>query len=102
MMTLMHSAISLTFLIAVNYRLAPETRFPGALYDAVQAYLYLIDPEYGYGLEPKNILIMGDSAGGGLALATMLYLRDYALPQLEGAVLLSVSKLKNMHHHAVN
>lgn len=56
----------------------------------MQAYLYLIDADYGYGLEPKNILIMGDSAGGGLALATMLYLRDYALPQLEGAVLLSV------------
>lgn len=76
--------------IAVNYRLAPETKFPGALYDAVQAYLYLIDADYGYGLEPKNILIMGDSAGGGLALATMLYLRDYTLPQPEGAVLLSV------------
>ncbi|CDS03745.1 hypothetical protein LRAMOSA01146 [Lichtheimia ramosa] len=74
---------------AVNYRLAPETRFPGALYDAVQAYLYLIDAETGYGLEPKNILFMGDSAGGGLALATMLYIRDYALPQPEGAVLLS-------------
>ncbi|KAI9244583.1 alpha/beta hydrolase fold-domain-containing protein [Phascolomyces articulosus] len=74
---------------AVNYRLAPEHRFPSGLYDAVQAFLYLIDSENGYCLDPKNILIMGDSAGGGLALATLLYLRDHGLPQPEGAVLLS-------------
>ncbi|KAI9490200.1 alpha/beta hydrolase fold-domain-containing protein [Zychaea mexicana] len=74
---------------AVNYRLAPEHKFPSGLYDAVQAFLYLIDAENGYCLEPKNILIMGDSAGGGLSLAMMLYLRDHGLPQPEGAVLLS-------------
>lgn len=75
---------------AVNYRLAPETKFPGALYDAVQSYLYLIDPNEKHQLNPKNIMVMGDSAGGGLCLAMMLYLRDHGLPQPEGAVLLSV------------
>ncbi|KAI7858293.1 alpha/beta hydrolase fold-domain-containing protein [Circinella umbellata] len=74
---------------SVNYRLAPEHKFPCGLYDAVQAFLYLIDADHGYCLDPKNILIMGDSAGGGLALATILYLRDHGLPQPEGAVLLS-------------
>ncbi|KAI8099121.1 alpha/beta hydrolase fold-domain-containing protein [Halteromyces radiatus] len=73
----------------VNYRLAPETKFPGALYDAVQAYLHLIDPDDGYCFDPKRIMIMGDSAGGGLALAMMLYLRDHGLPSPEGACLLS-------------
>ena len=71
--------------------MAPEHKFPCGLYDAVQAFLYLIDADHGYCLDPKNILIMGDSAGGGLALATILYLRDHGLPQPEGAVLLSVN-----------
>lgn len=47
----------------------------------------------GCSFEPGNILIMGDSAGGGLSLALMLYIRDHGLPQPEGAVLLSVSNI---------
>ncbi|GAA5805280.1 hypothetical protein HPULCUR_010795 [Helicostylum pulchrum] len=75
--------------LAVNYRLAPETRFPGALLDAVQSFLYLIDTNEKHRLDPKNIIVMGDSAGGGLCLAMMLYLRDHGLPMPEGAALLS-------------
>ncbi|KAI9302272.1 alpha/beta hydrolase fold-domain-containing protein, partial [Cunninghamella echinulata] len=74
---------------AINYRLAPETPFPGALYDAVQSFLYLIDPQEKYYFDPKCIMVMGDSAGGGLALAMLLYLRDHSLPLPEGACLLS-------------
>lgn len=58
----------------------------------MQAYLYLTDTDHGCHFDPKNILIMGDSAGGGLSLALMLYIRDHGLPQPEGAVLLSVCK----------
>ncbi|KAI8085254.1 alpha/beta hydrolase fold-domain-containing protein [Thamnidium elegans] len=76
-------------ILAVNYRLAPETRFPGALLDAVQSFLYLIDTNEKHRLDPKNIIVMGDSAGGGLCLAMMLYLRDHGLPLPEGAALLS-------------
>ncbi|KAG0168558.1 hypothetical protein DFQ30_004601 [Apophysomyces sp. BC1015] len=79
---------SLTYKLIVNYRLAPEVRFPGALYDAVQSFLHLLDPER-LNFGPENILVMGDSAGAGLCLAMMLYLRDHGLPQPEGAVLLS-------------
>jgi acetyl esterase/lipase len=68
--------------------LAPETKFPGALYDAVQSYLHLIET---YRLDAKNIVVMGDSAGGGLCMAMLLYIRDHGLPQPEGAALLSVS-----------
>ncbi|KAI8149066.1 Alpha/Beta hydrolase protein [Fennellomyces sp. T-0311] len=70
---------------AFDYRLSPETRFPGALYDTVQAYLYLIDT----GMDPKNITLIGDSAGGGLCLALPFYLRDHGFPLPEGIVLFS-------------
>lgn len=73
--------------IAFNYRLAPEVKFPGALYDTVQAYLHLIDDLH---MDPKHITIMGDSAGGGLCMALSLYLRDHGAPLSEAMVLLSV------------
>ncbi|CUA67392.1 Acetyl-hydrolase [Streptomyces hygroscopicus] [Rhizoctonia solani] len=71
---------------AVDYRLAPETRFPGALHDAVHAYRRLTDELH---VPPSRILVAGDSAGGGLALALLMYLRDegYELPS--GAILFS-------------
>lgn len=75
--------------IAINYRLSPETRFPGALLDAVYAFLYLTDPD-GLAIDPSNIAVMGDSAGGGLALAMMLYLRDHHMANVGCAVLFSV------------
>ena len=60
---------------AINYRLAPETRFPGPLHDAVSAYFRLIDD---LKIPPENIIIAGDSAGGGLSLALLMYLRDHS------------------------
>ncbi|KAG8926998.1 hypothetical protein FRC01_008111 [Tulasnella sp. 417] len=72
--------------IALNYRLAPETRFPGALQDSVLAYLHLIKELQ---VPPSHIIIAGDSAGGGLTLATLLYLRDSNLPLPGGAILMS-------------
>jgi monoterpene epsilon-lactone hydrolase len=55
-----------------NYRLAPEHPFPAAVDDAVAAYRFLI----GQGAVPERTVIMGDSAGGGLAFACALALRD--------------------------
>lgn len=77
---------SLTLFAAVDYRLAPETRFPGPLHDAVSAYLRLITD---LSIPPSRILVAGDSAGGGLALALLLYLRDTELPLPAGAILMS-------------
>ncbi|EJU02599.1 hypothetical protein DACRYDRAFT_78439 [Dacryopinax primogenitus] len=71
---------------AINYRLAPETRFPGPLHDAVSAYLRLTRD---MAIPPSSILLAGDSAGGGLALALALYLRDNAYPLPAGLILLS-------------
>lgn len=67
-----------------EYRLAPEYPFPAALEDATRAYRRLLrrHPE-------KRILLGGDSAGGGLALATLMALRDAGDPMPRGAFLVS-------------
>ena len=56
----------------VDYRLAPEHRFPAALDDAVAGYHWLLST----GIDPRRLSIAGDSAGGGLALALVMKLRD--------------------------
>lgn len=71
--------------LAINYRLAPEHRFPAALDDALAAYEWMRDR----GLEPANIAFAGDSAGGNLVLAAMLALRERRLALPVAAVLMS-------------
>ncbi|KAI8871471.1 alpha/beta-hydrolase [Ramicandelaber brevisporus] len=75
--------------ISVDYRLAPNNPFPAGLQDAVAVFMHLIDPNGPYRFEPQNIVVAGDSAGGNLSLATLLYLRDHNLPQFGGGFLIS-------------
>ena len=70
---------------AINYRLAPEHRFPAALEDARTAFDWL----RGEGFKPENIALAGDSAGGNLVLTTMLSLRDRGQPLPVAGVLMS-------------
>ncbi|PKK66677.1 hypothetical protein RhiirC2_868184 [Rhizophagus irregularis] len=78
--------------LVINYRLAPQNQFPAALHDALAAYLYLLNPPKDAGFEPlnlKNIVIAGDSAGGGLSLALGLAIRDArdtGLPSCAGII----------------
>lgn len=58
--------------LIINYRLAPENPYPAALEDALTAYRWLISENH----EPSRVFIAGDSAGGGLAVAALLALRD--------------------------
>lgn len=69
----------------LNYRLAPESPYPAAVDDAVSAYSWLL----AQGTPATKIIIAGDSAGGGLTLATLMALRDAGKPMPAGAVLLS-------------
>jgi acetyl esterase/lipase len=62
--------------LALGYRLAPEHPFPAALEDTLAAYRFLLDS----GIAPRNIALAGESAGGGLALATLVSLRESGLP----------------------
>lgn len=61
---------------AINYKLAPEYPFPYGLIDALYTYLWLITPrkDGGVGVNPAQLVIGGDSAGGGLSIATVLTL----------------------------
>ncbi|RLA54736.1 MAG: alpha/beta hydrolase [Gammaproteobacteria bacterium] len=71
--------------LGIDYRLAPENPFPAALEDATKAYRWLLAQGY----KPENIAIGGDSAGGGLTLATLINLRDEGDPLPAAGVLIS-------------
>jgi len=70
--------------LLVDYRLAPEHRFPAALDDCVAAYRGAVEA----GLAPDRVAFVGDSCGGGLVLASLLRLREQSLPMPACAVTL--------------
>lgn len=72
--------------LTVDYRVAPKDPYPAALLDAVAAYRWLLE-EKKYSAD--QIVIAGDSAGGGLALALCLYLREHKLPIPVGIIVMS-------------
>ena len=72
-------------LFALDYRLSPEHKFPAQLTDANNAYRWLLSQ----GVNPEQLVVMGDSAGGNLTLALMLSLRGSGLPLPALAVCLS-------------
>jgi acetyl esterase/lipase len=71
--------------ISVDYRLAPEHPYPAAVDDALAAYEALLDT----GIAPSDIVFAGESAGGGLAVATLVNARDHGLPLPAAAFVMS-------------
>lgn len=71
--------------LAIDYRLAPEHPFPSAMEDAMSAYDWLIDQ----GFNPSKIVLGGDSAGGGLAIAVLVSLLQGQKPLPSSAVCIS-------------
>ncbi|WP_345962744.1 alpha/beta hydrolase [Streptomyces sp. BRB040] len=71
--------------LSLDYRLAPEHPFPAAVDDGLAAYRELLST----GTDPRDLVLAGDSAGGGLSIATLLAAREAGLPQPAAAVLFS-------------
>jgi epsilon-lactone hydrolase len=71
--------------LALDYRLAPENLFPAAVDDSIAAYRWLLAQGY----KPGRIVIAGDSAGGGLTVATLLAVRDLGAPAPAAGVCIS-------------
>ena len=87
-----YAEISGAGVLTVDYRVAPEHPSPAALEDALLAYDWLLEQGY----EPEDIIVAGDSAGGGLTLATALYLRDHDMPL--PAALITMSAWTNLDY----
>jgi acetyl esterase/lipase len=75
--------------LAVDYRLAPENPFPAGLEDCVQAFLWMLEHGPAHTESAKKYFLAGDSAGGNLALATLLALKDRGARLPDAALALS-------------
>ncbi len=71
--------------LTIDYRVAPENPYPAALEDAVRAYHWLVEKGY----SGEKILVAGDSAGGGLVMALVMYLRDHGETLPAGLIAMS-------------
>ncbi len=71
--------------LTIDYRVAPACPYPAALEDAIGAYQWMLEQGY----DGSDIVVAGDSAGGGLGLALCLYLRDNGMPIPKGIITMS-------------
>ena len=74
--------------ISVEYRLAPEHKFPAAVVDSIAATQWIADNASTLGIDPNRIFVGGDSAGGNLSAVVAIHARDTGGPKLAGQVLI--------------
>jgi acetyl esterase len=84
--------------VTVDYRLAPEHRFPAAAEDAYAAVTWLSAHSGEFGGDPDRIAVAGDSAGGNLAAVACLMARDRKGPSLAGQILIYPITDYNLHN----
>ena len=85
-MTREYAAAGQVNVVSVDYALSPEAKFPQALLECAAVVRFVAEHGADWGLDPTQIFVGGDSAGGNLALATALLLRDTGGPALMGIV----------------
>jgi acetyl esterase len=84
--------------IAVDYRLAPEHKFPAAIDDAIAATRWIADNAVQLNVDVKHLLVGGDSAGGNLSAITAIDARDNGGPKLKGQLLIYPATDFRMDH----
>jgi acetyl esterase len=88
--------------VAVDYRLAPEHKFPAAVEDALAATHWIAEHAPGIGIDPGRLAVGGDSAGGNLAAVVALAARDGSGPRIRAQLLIYPGTdmgLKHDSHH---
>lgn len=74
--------------IAVDYRLSPEAKFPAAVEDTIAATAWISENAMTLGIDASRLMVGGDSAGGNLAAVVSIHARDHGGPKLAGQVLI--------------
>jgi len=88
--------------VAVDYRLAPEHKFPAAAEDSYDATKWVSENIQEYGGDPKQLIVMGDSAGANLATVTAIQARDLGGPKIALQVLVYPTVDARMSHPSIN
>ncbi len=89
------------FVVAVDYRLAPEHKFPAAVEDSYDATKWVSENISKYGGDPDKLVVMGDSAGGNLAAVVAIQARDLGTPKIAAQVLIYPMTNAKMEHPSI-
>lgn len=96
------SHLNQAVVVSVDYRLAPEFKFPIPHQDCYDATLWIADNARQLGGDPKQITVMGDSAGGNLATVVSILSRDLNGPKIKNQVLIYPTVDARLNHPSID